>query len=741
MYKYLRKYIPSFIISISFIFIYLTLTCSANTLDNWQDAKSYKPKPVLLLHGFAKGNPNDWNPARSTLGNYFSKYQPLGSYLETIAFQDPNGSVDTYDPGKTNPQGDSKGWSDKVQDKINELLTSSKYGFYTNKLNFVCHSMGGLAARWYLANYSSNYVDKLILIGVPNIGSPLAKEANALSKIPKLGWLTLIPVNSVMSFIRDNIDLYTNALNIDINGEAVDDLDDSPEGSGFLNKLNNIRQSQNINYFAIVGIGGGLPNWILFKDWYGGDSVVGKASQLGTGVISLKDSTVIPAVHWREPEIAAKETDNKILQFLDSTPPAFEITYPGPGTTEIYESSVHIQGKVYKEYLPADSQLIINVERQEGGYTPPSQISLLKPSDLWIPNNPDSPVAEFDEEVAFPGQGTYQVSLQAKNPAGETSDIKEVLVKVLVYGSANIIVHCHNPEEKEIASIQGMGQNSVEIYDGDTLIGYGAYNIATHNQPILISTGNHTIKVKFNGITMEQNININNGETQALTFTFNRISRDYGEIYDYSKTESIEYPTVEGIASPKYNMSSCSSGWNCNWPGCDLYSWNLDYGEELSIVHWSMSGGIEVKWERIGNHLTVMLKGHAWVTWEVPMDIMLALGVFNYHQPQFAGGYFNKSISPYYGFDEFFVQLSNPSTNYYGLNRFDASATTMFITYPRGQGGVEDNEDLYNQNSRSFEELTDLIRDEYASWTQAIVSSIPYDLLGTAVGPRGQIRD
>lgn len=40
-----------------------------------------------------------------------------------------------------------------------------------------------------------------------------------------------------------------------------------------------------------------------------------------------------------------------------------------------------------------------------------------------------------------------------------------------------IIVHADNPEEIEIASINGMSQNSVEIYDGDALIGYGAYNL------------------------------------------------------------------------------------------------------------------------------------------------------------------------------------------------------------------------------------------------------------------------
>ncbi len=152
----------------------------ADPLDSWQSPKAYKPKPVLFLHGFAKGSPLDWNGTKTALNVHFSKYQPLGSYLETIDFQDSNGSVDRYPSGKFNPQGNSAGWADKVKNKVDELLNSAKYGSYTNKLNIVCHSMGGLAARWYLANYSSDFVDKLILkvvrsrLFIPIISVPLA---------------------------------------------------------------------------------------------------------------------------------------------------------------------------------------------------------------------------------------------------------------------------------------------------------------------------------------------------------------------------------------------------------------------------------------------------------------------------------------------------------------------------------------------------------------------------------------
>jgi len=99
----------------------------------------------------------------------------------------------------------------------------------------------------------------------------------------------------------------------------------------------------------------------------------------------------------------------------------------------------------------------------------------------------------------------------------------------VVSETSYIIVHAHNPEGVEIASIQGVDQNSVGIYDGDTLIGYGAHDVASHNQPITISSGSHTIKVIFNGITLEQEIDIDANETQILTFTFTRTEFNHKE--------------------------------------------------------------------------------------------------------------------------------------------------------------------------------------------------------------------
>jgi len=86
-----------------------------------------------------------------------------------------------------------------------------------------------------------------------------------------------------------------------------------------------------------------------------------------------------------------------------------------------------------------------------------------------------------------------------------------------------IIVHALNPEGVEINSIIGQ---YVEIFDGEDFIGYTPCNSETHNVPIPIAPGTHTIKAKFNGMELSQNINLQEGETKVITFAFERTEFD-----------------------------------------------------------------------------------------------------------------------------------------------------------------------------------------------------------------------
>lgn len=547
-----------------------TSFCFADVLDSWQDDAAYKPNPVLFLHGFAKGKPSDWNRTVSSLRGYFSKYSQQ-TYLEVINFNDPNGSVDTYSDGRD-------GWSDKVEDKVNELLDSNKYGFYADKVNLVCHSMGGLAARWYLANYSSDYVDKLILIGVPNLGSRLARWGNFISKIPKLGWTSILSINVYNSRPKNDLAIAIDMLlEIDVYGDAIDDLDNTNTGSDFLRNLNESGQSSDVDYYGIIGTDGHLLNWLVAGDYFGGDGIVSKDSQRGIGYIDFKQETSIYANHWREIEIASDPNDNKILQFLDSTIPELEITSPDPSIiTETKERFIHIKGRVYKEYLPADTQLIMDITRQEDGYSLPQRTSFLKPSDLWVPNNPDSPIAEFDETIFLPGEGTYDIACQLKNPAGQISDIQTISVKVKaeVEEWAHLIVHCYNPEGREFSADA--------IYDGDKPLSRVNMRIAA---------GEHTIRVAFNGMIKEQSVTIEPNETKVLTFIFERteytVPAPYFEdiVNESGYAESNRETSIEGIyskfviwpyAPTRVHYSINSELIVDGWKVSIRHKWNLD---------------------------------------------------------------------------------------------------------------------------------------------------------------------
>lgn len=136
-----------------------------------------------------------------------------------------------------------------------------------------------------------------------------------------------------------------------------------------------------------------------------------------------------------------------------------------------------------------------------------------------------------------------------------------------------IIVHALNPERVEIASIEGIDSYCVEIYDGDALIGYGAHDNETYNKPIQIPPGAHTIKVKFNGMTLEQDINLELGETKILVFIFARTTFNLIERIGSCYIESSISGGWSGPSSKIYDTKTCSNnpGWKTEthfWEPC-----------------------------------------------------------------------------------------------------------------------------------------------------------------------------
>ena len=402
----------------------------AQVLDSWKDSRAYKPVPVLFLHGFAKGNPADWETVINALKPYFGPYQQVGPYLETLDFQDPNGSIDTYPPGKLNPQGNNRGWSDKLAIKIDELLSSSKYGFYCAGVNIVAHSMGGLAARYYLAVNSSANVPKLILVGVPNLGTPLSSAANGLSLVQEFGWgLFLGPSVYLVPFNYIALEsAFSNLLEIDFRGCAIDDMDNSDLGGSFLHYLNKLPLSPETKYVTVVGQKGSILNLMLFQEWVGGDSIVSLRSQKGIPNLQ-NENIIIVSDHWQEPKNIALQAENPVLKFLDSDLPVIEISEPAQSEVETSEGTIDLKGKLFKEYLPADTKLLVTVSKSGEKESFPEQEFPMLPTDLWQAGDPNSPVAEFSARVILPGEGEFKVAVRAVNPAGAASGESTFTVK------------------------------------------------------------------------------------------------------------------------------------------------------------------------------------------------------------------------------------------------------------------------------------------------------------------------
>jgi uncharacterized alpha/beta hydrolase family protein len=120
------------------------------------NAALVKPLPVLLIHGYL-ADASTWKRWEDLLKKDGIQYFPITFYKS----DDKCGTAADH----------AKELSKQIQQILN--TTGSK------QVNIVGHSKGGLDARVYLFNNSKeNVVANLIMIGVPNAGSPLAQSSN-----------------------------------------------------------------------------------------------------------------------------------------------------------------------------------------------------------------------------------------------------------------------------------------------------------------------------------------------------------------------------------------------------------------------------------------------------------------------------------------------------------------------------------------------------------------------------------
>ena len=124
------------------------------------------PTPLILVHGW-NSDSNEWTDMITYLENNGYKLNGPNANLFVI-----NLSHCLY--GKANCE--ITGYADELSNLIDEV----KWETHSQKVDLVCHSMGGLAARWYTEYGYRNDVRNLVMIGTPNHGTPLAALGAAI---------------------------------------------------------------------------------------------------------------------------------------------------------------------------------------------------------------------------------------------------------------------------------------------------------------------------------------------------------------------------------------------------------------------------------------------------------------------------------------------------------------------------------------------------------------------------------
>ena len=121
--------------------------CSAMQAFSGEDEPVGDREIVVVLHGLGRSNAAMWS--------FANRLRESGYYVKRVG----------YDSLRQTPQH----ILDQVAKQINACCAHQ-----TNTVNFVGHSLGGLLIRDYLQHYKVDSLGRVVLMGTPNQGTPLA---------------------------------------------------------------------------------------------------------------------------------------------------------------------------------------------------------------------------------------------------------------------------------------------------------------------------------------------------------------------------------------------------------------------------------------------------------------------------------------------------------------------------------------------------------------------------------------
>jgi pimeloyl-ACP methyl ester carboxylesterase len=178
------------------IVLSLLLPLSALSTTSYFPLANSQPEneklPVLLIHGYAS-NSSVWKNWETLLKT------------DNIPFK----AVEFKDSNETWVNEDGCGRAADHAQELNDIVKEFRNSTKAEKINIVAHSKGGLDARVYLHNNpSSTDVENLIMIGTPNLGSPLAY----LNELCSPAIFDLRPgSDAIKATINENTNYYTIA--------------------------------------------------------------------------------------------------------------------------------------------------------------------------------------------------------------------------------------------------------------------------------------------------------------------------------------------------------------------------------------------------------------------------------------------------------------------------------------------------------------------------------------------------
>jgi DNA-binding beta-propeller fold protein YncE len=224
--------------------------------------------PVLLVHGIASNAVGAWedtfNFAQHLRDQGFNVWLfdyggkvPFLIDNEGVTFDASNSSWAEYQYALTCPvapvcyQGRTLGpipaYALALSDAVSIMIQKTE----ASKINIVAHSMGGLVSRWYLQEDGGNArVQKLIMLGTPNQGTPLASTPFLLGAI--MGTLLAGPFGTSVGKILAGLITPTSVAEMTVNSPIINALntgDASTIWSGQAPQM----IAPTVDYFTAIG--------------------------------------------------------------------------------------------------------------------------------------------------------------------------------------------------------------------------------------------------------------------------------------------------------------------------------------------------------------------------------------------------------------------------------------------------------------------------------------------------------